>query len=168
LFVFSAASLYRSVFTLFPKERFSSWSFGYSQVANNLKLGSYDKVLVNDSIGISYIELLFFLNYSPSAFQKEYQPINLFDYYNIKEWNGKISWGKYSVRPISWKEDIYTPQLIIAKPIDLSDSQAKEHFLSKAFVIIDPDGEIFFNGYLTNPKLKVQDDEKKLNESGNF
>lgn len=168
LFVFSIGNLYRCVFVLFPNERFSNWSFGYSQISKFLQANLYPKVLFNDGIGVSYIELLFFLNYSPLVFQKEHSQINLADYYNIKEWNRNVNWGKYSVRPINWKEDIYTTQLIIAKPVDLSDNQAKEHFLTKTFVIMGPDGKVVFNGYLTNPKLKIQDDERKLNESRNF
>lgn len=169
LFIFSMGCLYRSVFILFPNERFSSWSFGYSQAAKFIQSNSYPRVLFNDPIGVTYIELLFFLKYPPSAFQSEQDKINLADYYDIKEWKRSIKWGKFSVRPISWREDVYLPQLIIAKPIDLSDNQAGEHFLSKAFAIIGPDGKVVFNGYLTNPELKIQDNERKLNEeSRNF
>lgn len=162
LFVFSMGSLYRSGFVLLPKERFTNWSFGYSQIAKALEEKSYDKVLVNDEVGVSYIELLFFLHYPASAFQKEQSRINLADYYNIKEWSRTVSWGKFSIRPIIWREDIYTPQLIIAKPVDLSEGQAKEHFLVKSFVIMGLDGKPLFNGYLTNPEKKIEDDKRKL------
>lgn len=162
VFVISMGSLYRSAFILFPKERFSSWSFGYSQIAWFLQANSYPKVLFNDGVGVSYIELLFFLKYPPSDFQKEQNKINLADYYMNKDWKGSISWGKYSVRPITWREDVYTSQLIIAKLIDLSGSQAKEHFLTKSFVIMGPDSKEVYIGYLTNPEIKLRDDERKL------
>jgi len=156
MFIVSMGVLYRSAFILLPKQRFLSWSFGYSQIAEFLKSNSYPKVLINDEVGVSYIELLFFLKYPPSNFQREQNKINLTNYYLDKNWNTSISWGKYSVRPIFWKEDVYTSQLIIAKPVDLSELQAKEHFLTKTFVIMGPDGKAVYNGYLTNPEIKIK------------
>lgn len=160
--ILSLAVLYRNVFILLPNERYSSWSFGYKQIAENLKSNSYPKILLNDEVGPSYIELLFFLEYPPKEYQKERQKIDLNNYYRLAEWNREVTWGKYSIRKIEFRKDIYVKQLIVAKPIDLSDNQAGEHFLSKAFAIIAPDGSTAFNGYLTNPELKTKDNERKL------
>lgn len=160
--ILSLAVLYRNVFILLPNERYSSWSFGYKQIAENLKLNSYPKILLNDEVGPSYVELLFFLEYPPKEYQMERQKIDLNNYYRLAEWNREVTWGKYSIRKIEFRKDIYVKQLIVAKPIDLSDNQAGEHFLSKAFAIIAPDGSTAFNGYLTNPELKTKDNERKL------
>lgn len=162
LFILSLAVLYRNAYILLPKERYSSWSYGYKQIAENLKAKPYPKILINDEVGPSYIELLFFLNYPPLDFQKEQQKIDLKNYYKISDWNNEISWGKFSIRKIDFRKDIFINQLIVAKPIDLSDNQASEHFLTKTFAIIAPDGSVAFNGYLTNPELKTKDNERKI------
>jgi 4-amino-4-deoxy-L-arabinose transferase-like glycosyltransferase len=167
----SLFNLWRNVFVLLPNERFNAWSHGYSQLAEEISKESSPKVLINDWLGTSYIEVLFFQNYSPAKYQKERPPVDLKNYYQIKDWDGASSWGRFEVRPIFWKKDVYTEELIVAGPISISEGQAKEHFFAKAFAIIGPDGETIFNGYLTNPALKKADDERKLrlnNESGHL
>lgn len=168
----SLISFYRSNFILLPQERFSAWSFGYYLLAEKIRQYPKQKILIDDPVGISYIELLFFQKYDPRDLQKERRLLNLKDYYYLEEWSKESSWSRYSVRPLNWKQDVYFEQMIIATPIAISENQAKEHFFSKAFAIIGPDGKTIFNGYLTNPDLKRQDDERKIrlikNESGNF
>jgi hypothetical protein len=105
--------------------------------------------------------LLFFLKYPPKQYQEQ-QKFSLKDYYQLGQWNREISWANIEVRKIDFQKDIFVNQLIVAKPIDLSDSQAKEHFLTTAFVIMVLDNEILFNGYLTNPEIKIADDKKKM------
>lgn len=162
LLIMSLVTFYRSAFILFPKERFSEWTYGFFQIADKINKGNFDTVLINDPQSNTYIELLFFLKYPPEKYQVQGSPINLSNYYFLSDWKGPISWDKYSVKPIYWREDIYKKQLIIAKPLDLSEEQAKEHFLTLDFVIIAPDGSIQYNGYLTDPIKKIKDDERKL------
>ncbi len=157
----SLADLSRNAFVLLPQERFNDWSYGYSSLAEKLPGGSYGKVLIDDPIGTSYIEVLFFLRYPPAKFQEEQLPVDLKNYYQIQNWPGTFAWDKFAVRTIIWRKDIYADQLIVAKPLAISESQAKEHFLTKAFAIIGPDGKIIFNGYLTHPDLKRKDDESR-------
>ncbi len=168
----SLADLWRNNFILLPNERFGDWSYGYSALAEELKKGSDEKVMIDDPIGTSYVEILFFLRYPPVKFQKEQLAADLKNYYQIQNWPGTLAWDRFTIGALNWKRDIYTDQLIVAKPLAISESQAKEHFLTKAFAIIGPDGATIFNGYLTHPDLKRQDDERKARlkkyESGNF
>lgn len=167
---FSLVACYRSLFVLLPKERFLSWSYGYQELVNKLADFPDKEILIDDPIGTAYIEMLFFQHYPPVDFQKT-RTFSLADYYQTKSWDNISSWGRYSVRTIEWKKDVYTDQLIVARPIAISDSQAKEHFLVKSFVIIGPDEKPIFNGFLTQPEFKKADNEKKLrekNESGSY
>lgn len=161
LFV-SLISLYRSLFVLFPRERFDYWSYGFSQVAEKIKTNPAPQILINDPKGTSYIELLFFLGYSPESYQAKTIGNRPRNYYRDGEWINTFSWDNIQVRSISWKDDIYTYQLIITSPLGISAGQAEEHYLTKAFDIIGPDGVIAFSGYLTNPLLKNSDDKIKL------
>jgi hypothetical protein len=84
------------------------------------------------------------------------------DYYRDAKWINTSSWSNIQIRPLFWKDDIYTYQMIISSPLGISEGQAKEHYLTKSFDIIGPGGEIIFNGYITNPLLKSSDDKAKL------
>jgi len=161
LLIFSLIFLSRSIFTLLFYEKYLDWNFGYSQLVEKINQFSDFKVLFDDPVGDNYPEFLFFLRYPPIKFQQEQNLIDLKKYYQISEWKNTFNFGRIEVRAINWKKDIYEKKLIIASPIAISEGQAKEHFLTKTFAIIAPDGKIVFNGYITNPELKRQDEEKK-------
>jgi len=170
ILIVSIGLLWRSLFVLLPNERFSAWKYGYEELAQKINKGSSPKILIDDTIGTSYTEILFFNKFDPSKLQRE-RKIDLTKYYQLTEWEGKQSFGNYQARPLFWKNDVFEEQLIIAAPLAVSENQAKEHFFTKAFDIIGPDSKIIFNAYLTNPQLKRLDDERKLrqkNESRNL
>jgi len=160
ILIVSIGLLWRSLFVLLPNERFSAWKYGYEELAQKINKGSSPKILIDDTIGTSYTEILFFNKFDPSKLQRE-RKIDLTKYYQLTEWEGKQSFGNYQARPLFWKNDVFEEQLIIAAPLAVSENQAKEHFFTKAFDIIGPDGKIIFNAYLTNPQLKRLDDEKR-------
>lgn len=159
--IISLCFLWRSFFVLLPNERFMAWKYGYKELTRKINKESYPKILVDDTIGTSYTEILFFNKFDPSQLQRE-RKIDLTKYYQLTKWEGKQSFGNYQARPLFWKNDVFEEQLIIAAPLAVSEDQAKEHFFTKAFDIIGPDSKIIFSAYLTNPQLKRLDDEKKL------
>lgn len=167
----SLGFLYRSLYILLPNERFLAWKYGYEKLYSEINKGEYSKILIDDPIGTSYAQILFFGRFDPLKLQKE-RKIDLTNYYQLTSWEKQQFWDRYEIRSIYWKGDVYQKQLIVATPIAISENQAKEHFFSKAFAIIGPDGKTIFNGYLTNPDLKRHDDERKIklikNESRNF
>jgi len=154
-------SLYRNSFILLPKERFSAWSYGYKLLADQL-LKKGEPVLIDDPLGSSYIELLFFEQYPPAFLHQERPKVDLSRYYDLGEWERQVSWRNFEVRGIFWEKDVYENKLIVATPLAVSADQVKEHFFTKAFAILGSDGRAIFNGYQTNPGLKREDDRKKL------
>jgi hypothetical protein len=158
----SLISLYRSNFVLLSRERFLDWNYGFSQLAEKIKTNPAPKLLIDDPKGISYIELLFFLKQTPEDYQPQTLQNRPHDYYRDAKWINTSSWSNIQIRPLFWKDDIYTYQMIISSPLGISEGQAKEHYLTKSFDIIGPGGEIIFNGYITNPLLKSSDDKAKL------
>lgn len=172
ILLISLANLWRNIFVLLPNERFNNWNFGYSKLGNIFLKENYPKILLDNPLGVSYIEVLFFTRYSPLKYQKESPLFDLKEYYQTGNWLNTFSWDKFEVRGIIWRKDIYENKLIVATPIGISEDQAKEHFLTKVFVIIGPDNKAIFNGYLTNPELKIKDDERRefllKNESGHL
>lgn len=161
LLVYSLACLYRSVFVYLPNYRFKAWSYGFKLLAQEIARSNYPKVLIEDALGISYIEMLFFTSFPPATFQKSVSSRVKGDYYNAGAWSGVYRWAGYEVRAINWEKDIYEPQLIVATPLSISPGQAKEHFLTSAFAIMGPDNQVLYHGYLTNPQEKKLDDERK-------
>lgn len=160
-FLGSLGLLWRSLFILLPNERFYTWKYGYAELVYQINKVNAPKVLLDDPVGVSYSEMLFFQNYNPALLQKE-RKIDLGKYYQLTNWEGETNWDKYEVRSISWIKDVYEEKLIVATPLAISDSQAKEHFLTKNFAIIGPDNKVILNGYLTNPEIKRLDNERKL------
>lgn len=156
----SLCVLWRSLFVLLPNERFMAWKYGYAELVQKINKGNYPRILIDDTVGTSYAEILFFNKFDPFSLQKE-RKIDLEKYYQLTQWEGRQSWSNYQTRPLFWKNDVFEEQLIVATALAISDDQAKEHFLAKAFDIIGPDGKIIFNAYSTNPELKRLDDEKK-------
>lgn len=156
----SLCFLWRSLFVLLPNERFTAWKYGYAELVQKINKGNYPKILIDDTVGTSYTEILFFNKFDPSSLQRE-RKIDLAKYYQLTQWEGRQSWSNYQTRPLFWKNDVFEEQLIVATPLAISEDQVKEHFLTKAFDIIGPDGKIIFNAYSTSPELKRLDDEKK-------
>ena len=62
----------------------------------------------------------------------------------------------FETRNIKWIKDIYREQILVGDELTFSENQIKEHFLKIVFVIKDPIGQIVFEGFKTNPRLKCQ------------
>jgi len=162
--LFSLISLYRSNFVLLPNERFLIWKYGFNELAANLAKYKNEKILIDDPKGNAYIELLFFLKYDPKDYQKTISPQIISEYYRNIDYDRTSSFGNIQIRTIIWKKDIYENQMIVGGPIAISEDQAREHFLAKIFTVNDPEGKAIFNGFRTNPELKIEDDLRKLKE----
>jgi 4-amino-4-deoxy-L-arabinose transferase-like glycosyltransferase len=154
LSVISIFSLYRNAFVLLPKTRFNAWSYGYQSLMSELLRIEDEKILIEDGLGVSYIEALFFTAYSPLAYQKRPEARVIPNYYEEAEWKNTHYWDRYEVRSMVWEKDIYEQKLIVASPVSISEVQAKEHCLTRIFAIIGPDSSTIFNVFSTNPEQK--------------
>jgi len=164
LFFLSLSLLVRNLFFILPNEKYLEWNYGYKQLVEEMQKFPNTKFLFNDVIGDNYAEILFFMKYPPEKFQKEQNKIDLSRYYEEGDWKNTFKFGNIEVRPILWKTDVFQKQIIIADPLAISEDQAKEHFFQKMFTINAPNGKTVFNGYLTNPDIKKEDDRLKLDK----
>lgn len=128
LMAFSLLLLYRSYFVLFPIEREYVWGGGYEQLADFIKQNPDKYLVVDSSRGMPYANLEFYLQSN-----------------NIKN---------ISIRPIDWRNDICKNRILVGDNLAISESQVKEHFLTKVFEKRDFNNKILLQGYETNPKLK--------------
>ena len=147
---YSSIMLFRSYFILFPKERLVAWDYGYKEVASYISSHPEKHFVVDNSRGVPYINILFFLKYPPKDYQK-----NANNYYSNTVFTPDSAFANVEIRPIGWKLDICQPQILVGDSLSISSDQIIEHKLSKIFEIKD-DNKIILQAYETNPQLKCK------------
>lgn len=155
-FGISLIMIWRSYFILLPAERAIAWNYGFKQLSQFISQNPDSKFLIDQSRGKpSYIELAFFLKTNPKLLQDNNLKIRE-DYYNLNQFNPEYKFENIEIKTIDWSKDIYTKQILVGDELAISESQAKEHFLTKVFQISDPRGYPIFLGFSTNPLKKCQ------------
>lgn len=155
LIIVSGIFFWRSYFVLLPFERAKIWGYGYQKLAKQIKLNPEQEFLIDTSrLKPSYIELAFFLKYPPEKLQSAVDPEIKNNYYTNIKFDNHYKFANLETRNIDWEKDIYRELVLVGDEFAVSESQAKEHFLTKFFEIRDPVGGIVFVGYRTNPKSK--------------
>jgi len=164
LTVYSLICLYRSYFVLFPKERAGAWNYGYGALAEYLSRYPENHFVIDNYRNPRlYIELLFFLKYSPAQYQSEVDPTIRQNYYQAPRRSNDSHFGNIEVREIDWRVDPYQEQVIIDDGLSVSEDQVEEYSLTKVYQLKDFANRIVFNGYKTNPKNKCLQ-EKRLSK----
>ncbi len=153
---YSGMRLWRSYFVLFPAQRATAWGYGYQQISEYIEENKESKIVVDNSRGVPYIELLYWQQYDPAKYQEENGLKNSKDYYSKIDFSGDRQIGNVEVRRIYWKEDIYESKILIGDDLAISEDQVKEHKLVEVFKIWDPRFKLIWQGYRTDPKAKCQ------------
>lgn len=157
LFCTSLVLLWRSYFVLLPAERAVNWNYGYKELSRRILENPEANYVIDQSKGKpSYIELAFFLKPDPKLIQLQSSPNLINDYYSNTEFKSEKIIRNTQNRKMIWEEDIYKKQILVGDEFMVSDSQAKEHFLTEDFTITDPRGYPIFKGFITNPEKKCQ------------
>ncbi|MCX6706249.1 MAG: glycosyltransferase family 39 protein [Candidatus Woesebacteria bacterium] len=147
--------LWRSYFVLLPYERANVWNWGFDkltqEIVNNPKI-TY--VIDQERIKPFYIEFAFFSKLSPEKLQNSVGGKIKENYYTNIVFNSSYKFQNIETRGVEWEKDIYKEQILVGDELTISESQAKEHFLTKVFEIRDPANEIVFVGYKTDPTTK--------------
>lgn len=146
--------LWRSYFVLYAHERASVSGFGYSILAENISLKSDHFVIDQSRIKPAYILLAFFNKLPSNQVQSSVDPVIKENYYRDVIFNDRYSLANFETRNINWESDIYKDQILVGDRFAISESQAREHFLTKEFDIKNPLNEIVFSGYRTDPDKK--------------
>lgn len=136
-------------------ERSVSWGYPYQSLAQFVRNNPQEPIVI-DSASHVYIWLAFYNSYSPQRLQQQVSPDWLKNYYYHTQYEPINNIENVSIRPIFWKEDVYKNQILISDSIGISQSQAKEHFLTPIAVIPDINGSSVFTVYRTDPTTKRQ------------
>jgi hypothetical protein len=149
---YSLIQLIGGYFILFPKERADAWNYGYDKVANYIKDNSENNFLFDNTRNPrAYILLLYYLDYPPSKYQKEVDPVFRENYYSAIKVIDNYHFSNVETRQIDWSVDPQKDLIIIGDPLSVSAGQAAEHSLTMIDQIKNPAGNILFNIYRTNP-----------------
>lgn len=154
--IHSILHLYSSAIVLNEPMRAKDWNYGLEQVAKFSKTSKNIPIIVDNSRGEPYVQLLFYLKYDPSLYQKENFEVPLSEYYTNMERNKNKKIGIVSTRTIDFEKDIFVDQYLISDPLAISENQAREHALTQVFEVKNKQGEVFFKGYRTNPPEKCK------------
>ncbi|MCL4377230.1 MAG: glycosyltransferase family 39 protein [Actinobacteria bacterium] len=102
------------------------WQYGYKQAADEVKLvgGSYKEVVISDKqpMDKSYMFFLFYLQYSPSDYQKIGET-------SSGGFASHHSFGKYIFRPINWSTDSKNKGVLyIGNPDEIPEGASMKTF----------------------------------------
>ncbi len=144
--------VWRSYFVLFPVERASSWDYGYQELSQLIKDNPNKHFVIDNSRIPSYIEILYWLKYSPVILRQDNPPLK--NYYQDPTQNPTLVIRRIETRSIVWKTDPCMDQIIAGDSLTISSGQAEEHKLSNIFKVLGNRQQIILEAYQTNPLLK--------------
>ncbi|MEK7155098.1 MAG: hypothetical protein AAB697_03145 [Patescibacteria group bacterium] len=151
LLVLSLVELYSNM-VLLKHERSSVWNYEYRQISHFISSHSQDQIVVDNSrFKPIYILWAFHSQVSPRLLQSRGFGGN---YYSGFDFPDTLAFTNLAFRPINWREDVYARQYLIADLLAVSDSQAREHFLTLEDVITDLNGRPVERIFLTHPDKK--------------
>jgi len=151
LLVISLAELYSNL-VLLKHERASVWNYEYKQVSQFISAHPNAQITVDNSrFRPIYILWAFHSQVSPQLLQSRSFGNN---YYSGFDFPDNLVLGNVTFRPITWREDVYTNQYLIADLLAVSDSQAQEHFLTQVATFTDINNKPTFRVFLTHPEQK--------------
>lgn len=151
LSLFSLLLLFRSYYLLFPMQRAKAWNYGYKQLSSYISENPQKEFIIDNSRGVPYILLLYYLKYPPTSFQQE-NPKNSDQYYTDTAFNSNANFANVKVKPIDWKYDISPDQVIVGDNLSISPDQISDHSLQEVFLIKDNHNEILLQGYQASPR----------------
>lgn len=149
---YSILRLYSSVIILNEYYRPGDWNYGWEGVVDVLKQSNQSlPVIVDNARSEPYSQLLFFLKYDPTIYQKENFEVPLSEYYTNMKRNTEKKIGRIITRPINWVKDLPVDEYLVGDALAISDDQIKTHGLYLIRDIKYPNGEIAFRIVKTKP-----------------
>lgn len=132
---------------------YSYWSYGWQQaVATISSLDPKFPVIVDNSRGEPYTNILFFLKFAPATYQQTNHEVNPAEYYNDLSRNHTKYIGNITVKKIDWGVDSdHVEQYLVGDTLTISDAELHNHRLIKISDILNPDGTVAIRIVKTTP-----------------
>ncbi len=153
LIFFSASKMFISIFYHHDYYRSDSWSYGWQEAVDTIvDLDPSLPIIVDSVRGHPYIEILFFLNYDPSTYQKENFEVTPNEYYTNLKRNEVKKIRNITVKNFQWGVDTDRVEKYLITDLQaISDQQILEHNLTIVSDILYPNGSIALRILKTNP-----------------
>jgi 4-amino-4-deoxy-L-arabinose transferase-like glycosyltransferase len=153
LLIFSSIRLYISVFYHHDYFRSDVWSYGWQEAVDTIAdLDPNLPIIVDGARGHPYIELLFFLKYDPSTYQKDNFEVSAGEYYTKLERNETKKLGRITVKGFQWGVDTdRVEKYLITDQQAISNQQILEHKITIIKDILYPNGQVALRILKTNP-----------------
>lgn len=154
LIIYSSVRMFISIFYHHDYYRSVYWNYGWESITESFSgLDSSLPIIVDNSHGDSYIELLFFLRYDPATYQRDNFEVLPSEYYLNMKRNPIQHLGRITVKRFQWGLDTdHVNQYLVADNLAISEVQIKEHNLTIIDEVGLPNGEIALRLLKTNPK----------------
>ena len=157
LWCFSGLLVYRSYFVLLPGLHQEAWNYGYKQLTEVIRQEPEVNFVIDNTRNVrNYILPLFYLAYPPGKLQSEADPGVVANYYFSGNMNDYHRFANMEFRPINWKEDECTKQVLAGDDLAISDQQVKDHNLVEKGKITGKTGQVLLKWYETNPEVKCR------------
>jgi len=157
LLIWSMGRIYLPIFKFNDYFRGTSWDEGIEEMVNEIKDEDLP-VVVDNTRGEIYSQILFFTQADPKKYQEENFEVSKESYYTDMTRNEIKQIKNISIRPIRWDKDIYKEQILVGDALSISQEQINEHCLTVLFEIKDTEGKIIFIGVKTHPEDKLKFD----------
>lgn len=152
IILYSLGKLYSSIIILNEYYRANEWNYGWEETVDEIKkLNPQYSIVVDNARSEPYIQILFYLKFDPSIYQKDNASIPLKEYYTNMERVSVIKIGNITTRKIDWKNDLAKKQYLIGDELAISLDQIKRENLTLIKEIKYPDGNCAFRIVETNP-----------------
>jgi 4-amino-4-deoxy-L-arabinose transferase-like glycosyltransferase len=154
LILWSLGKIYLSVFKFNDYFRGRAWQNGVEKMI--AKIESENLPIMIDNRGDIYSQILFFTGANPKEYQKNNFEVSEHDYYTNMNRNKVKKINNITIKSLDWGKDTQIEQILVGDALAISDTQIKEHCLTKVFEIKDLNDKVLFAGLKTNPKLKKE------------
>ncbi|OGC92172.1 hypothetical protein A2899_02145 [Candidatus Amesbacteria bacterium RIFCSPLOWO2_01_FULL_49_25] len=155
MLLISSFEIYSNL-VLLKHEGSTAWGYQYQALANFVRSHSDETIVIDNArSGPIYIWLALYNHYPPQKLQSMVDTEWLKDYYNHVEFDLNKTIDNVQIRPIFWKSDALTDQILISDSLGISASQADEHFLTLVTIIPDINAQPALYVYQTHPALKI-------------
>jgi len=153
--VLSLLKLYSSAVLFNEYFRAKYWDYGWQQVVEilNTKTDPRLPVIVDNTRGEPYSQILFFTKYDPQSYQQENFEVSQEQYYTNMKRNMTKKIGRITVKPFVWGDADFL-QYLVGDDLAISKEQIRGHKMELVGEIKYPDGSTAYRIVKTNPSKK--------------
>ena len=156
--IFSLVMFWRSYFVLLPQQRAYLWGGGFEELTDYIRNHPDETFLIDQSgrtrpKDVAYTQIAFHLPLPPEELQKDQLENIAKNYYYDTDFSFEHKFANVEFRNIEWGETKWRDIILVGDLVSISDLEVGLHSLTEVFEIRDPNNNILFRGFKTNPTL---------------